>query len=57
MDTKDHRIISMSLQEWKEYEPPHGWSLLHVSGYRKFTHGMEIFIVSVTIEKVLNGTI
>lgn len=50
----EQKILTMLLEEFKQYNPPDGWRLMHVSGHEKRGRpGLsdKFFEMVVTIEK------
>lgn len=59
----EQKILDMTLEEFKEWEVPKGWKLLHVSGHKKqtaqlaYSGGQWYFSMCVTIEKEKDNAI
>lgn len=55
MNVKEQRVLSMLLEEFKEYNPPEGWKFMYVSGKEMWGWPGSLdkyFEMSVTIEKI-----
>lgn len=50
----NQKILKMTLEEFKKYEVPDGWKLLHVGGHEKYgwPGSLDVYFeMSVTIQK------